>query len=218
MQIKTHLLPKSPFHGLFREMLKSWPNGRNLTHFMPRLRGNLKSKILLVAPPCSDMEYQCKTPFCDVAAQRFHQVLVDRTGEDTEKDFLVISCSLFGPKPCAASTQPVAALVSQAGLRSLMKCFICVGAEAFKHIFGDGRNPATETLFGSQMYIPRFGRVPVYTMPDVYPLNPKFVKEVTDADKKINWRLRMQMAEFNVKLEQHCDRLSAFLGSLDEKR
>jgi uracil-DNA glycosylase len=136
---------------------------------MSNLRGNPKSSVLLIAPPCSAEEYNQGVPFCNLAAKEFHTLLHDH-GYDTQRHFLVVSCSVYGEKPSKHSTELVKGFIAKCAAFNCFEYYICVGDEAFKYIFGAGKKPSGSAIYGSTVYVPETGHKPLFVFPSPAPL------------------------------------------------
>lgn len=161
-KIKTRTTP-SLVRDLHSQMLQE--TTRVATgYIIGKMRGNVRSKILLIAPPCNGDEYQMNIPFANNSAKEFHLILNDH-GLDTEKHFLVVSCSAFGEKPSKQSTELVKAFIEKCAKFNIFDMYMCVGDDAFKFIFGAGKKPSSAALYGSTIFVPETGYKPLFTFP-----------------------------------------------------
>jgi uracil-DNA glycosylase len=163
-----------------------------------KLRGNLNSKILLVTPPLTKEEYSRDTPFCSPAARIFHELLKQSSGLDTNKDFLVVPCSIFGLKPNKASTDPIVKFVTELRKRNAIQLFLPVGEEAMKHVFNGGKKANLVALVGNVVRPPQIGYLQLLALPDVDPLIPE--KTENNRENYIRERKAEQRAELFCKL------------------
>lgn len=153
---------------------------------MRAMRGNARARIVLIAPPCTPLEYEEQKPFIDNGALEFHQILDEHADLDTNSDCLVVSCSLFGEKANKASTDPIRGYLEKLAKRDQFTFFICVGDDAFKFMFGRGKKPSMGTLAGNIMYVPETNFKPLYVFPNLEGLSI----ESEDAEKASAYELR----------------------------
>lgn len=147
-----------------------------------RARGNPRSQICLIAPPCSPEDYENDTPFSDRYAQQFEALLTEELDILGSEKMFVISCSQFGVKPCKASTEPVRELIISPRFHQQFIMFVCVGDDAFKHIFGRGKKPSTSTLVGSTIFHPDIANKPLFTFQNVNDLVAVHPEGATERD------------------------------------
>lgn len=151
---------------LFRHL----PNLHKVKPNIPKceaMRGNPRSRILLLAPPMTAEEYVRGIPFTDPEASFFHTVLKETTGLDTEQHCYVVSCSRYGLKANKASTQDIVEYVRQLAQNKCFELCICIGDDAFKHIFGRGKKPTMNSLAGSTIRHGDIYHLPVFTFPNL---------------------------------------------------
>ena len=169
---------------------------------MPRLRGSPKSRRLIIAPPCGPEEYAAGVPFSGDAAKAFHEILLDHN-LNTQEDFLVVTCSAYGKKPSMQSTGLIREYVMACARAKLFDLYVCVGDDAFKFLFGAGKKPASSTLYGSVLYVPETGHMPLF----VYP-SPQVLAPVMGNDTRENRRAADLADKFNVKFRQWTQKLA----------
>ena len=156
----------SGFVSMFKEsalIAKSW-NKKSGEPVVDKLRGRENSRVLLLAPPLDPSEYEAGIPFCGEAAKQFHMLLEDHR-MNTEKDFLVVPCSLYGAKPSKHSTELIKELLEKSFKRDMFDYCICVGADAFKYVLGGGKKPSSAALYGSTIFTPTLAYKPLFTFP-----------------------------------------------------
>jgi uracil-DNA glycosylase len=129
------------------------------------MRGNIKSRVLWLAPPPTGEDYANRLPFCGPAARQLEQIL--NAHELSTEDFLVLSCSRWGVKPSKASTTPIKGLVEEYARRGLFLFYILVGGEAFRFLFGSGLKVPMHTMEGKTLYMRELGHRPMFVLPDV---------------------------------------------------
>lgn len=139
---------------------------------MRQMRGNLKSRILLVAPPPSLEEYKLGLPLSDRHAQAFHEWLL-MNSFNTEKDCIVIAASAFRAKANRASTVPIISFIRSCSARDFFNKYIVVGDAAFSFAFGEGRKTTMSTLAGSVIHIKDVNHKPMFVFPSITKLNPE---------------------------------------------
>lgn len=183
-------LKKTPWVlARYRSCHVDLPDDEN-TPVMRSLRGNPKADTLMLVPPCSQVEYQTQIPFSTKTALAFHAVLAAE-GIDTEKDFLIVSCSLFGLKANKASTTPMVEFLKECAGNEQFKKFVCVGDETFKFLFAHGRKASMQTLGGATLYVPLVNRKPLFVFPDIAGLAPDY--GIDDEDwKRARWQQRTE--------------------------
>ncbi len=176
---------------------------------MSKMRGNPKSRVLLITPPCSVAEYEQGVPFCGEPARLFH-VLLHEHGFDTQKQFLVTTCCAYGDKPSKHSTEVVKNFILKAAELRVFDYYVCVGDTPFKYIFGQGKKPASGSLYGSTVFVPETGYKPLFTFPD--PACLMMPEGLED------WQMRKFnniIAAHETKFHKHC---RAFAASLKQNQ
>jgi uracil-DNA glycosylase len=131
---------------------------------LTKMRGNPSASILLLSPAPSAEDYSNDLPLSDADAKVFHNLCLN-AGFHTDKDCLVAPCSLFRAKPSKLSTAPMVEFVGEC--HPSFSKFICVGDDAFKFIFGDGRKPSMQTLGGSVVYVSEVDHKPMFVFPSI---------------------------------------------------
>lgn len=143
---------------------------------MFKMRGSLRSNILFIAPPPTPAEFEEGLPLSNSRALSFHEIL-EHIPFDTQGHALVVSCSLGGKKANKASTTPIVEFVKACARESLTTKFVCVGNEAYKFIFGEGKKYPMQTLAGAVIYHFMLSPYPLFVFPDIGALNPTFTGE-----------------------------------------
>ena len=165
------LTRKLRIERMFDALRKSLPDSDfRLEH----MRGSLDSRFLLVAPPPDAEEYQKATPFSNSAACWFHTALLEETGLNTDKHFLVIASSLFGAKPSKSSFLFTREFVESCARHHLFNAYVAVGKLCFSSIFGDRKvtspyQPGV-TLYPSSLVSLKHNPVPLLVCPNIDPL------------------------------------------------
>jgi len=134
---------------------------------MAKMRGSLSAPVLLIAPPATEAEYAKGVPLSDFAGQTLHIILEESAGWDTQRDALVVCCSLYGVKPNKASTQPIRDFVLELFNRKCYSGCIAVGEDAFRFIFGRGLKPSMASIVGQTMYVPETKFAPLFVLPNI---------------------------------------------------
>lgn len=161
------------------------------------IRGSPDARRLLIAHPCDESEYNTtKVPFSNAASYVLHNLMLN-AGIDTDKDFLVVSASLFGLKHNKASCEPMRNFIIQCAKLELFDFYLCVGSEAFKHIFGGGKKPSVVTLTGNVLYTAETQHMPTYTLPSIEPL-----VYTEGEDDRQNWGMKRAAEDLRVLLER----------------
>lgn len=148
---------------------------------MTHMRGGLKARTLLIAPPPSVEEYTEGVPFSGRAGQSFHEFL-DQNEISTENDCLVVACLFTGTNKRKANTLPIQAFVD--AVKMEFDRFICVGPEAFSYTFNDGKKPPA-SLLGQIVHLPKSDHKPVFIFPSVEALVINF----DEAPREQQWQL-----------------------------
>jgi len=149
-----------------------------------QMRGSLKADTLIIAPCMDEFEYKdSKVPLSNERAQTLHMILKEG-GFDTDKDALVVSCSLYGMKANKATTTPIVEFVEQLALLEQFKVIVTVGSDAFKFIIGRGKKPLMTSIALNVMYVASVQNKPVIPLPDIEGLYP----DVPENAEK--WRVR----------------------------
>ena len=151
-------------------------------HQVSGITGNPTASKLLIAPPCTEEELQSGLPFSQAGNALTYKIM-SSLGIEPNKEFLVISASLFGTKHNKASCTPIQEYVKQCASMNLFELYVCVGSEAFKHIFGGGRKPTPVTLAGATLYVRETGHKPLFTLP-----SPDALIFTETEDDRANWR------------------------------
>jgi hypothetical protein len=179
---------------------------------MRKLRGDSSSRILLIAPPCTEPEYRNGIPFCDEAAEVFHNILLSEVNLDTERDFCIVSASRYGLKPCKHSTDLIKGFIESCARRAYFQYYVCVGDDAFKYIFGQGKKPSSNTLMGSTVFRPEIGFKPLFVFPSTSVLAP------TMGESEWENRKATRIAdEFNVKFSKFAVKLGESINQYKNK-
>jgi len=84
------------------------------------------------------------------------------SGWDTHLHFIVVPVSIYGTKPCTASTAPVVSFLKTLAVKFPIKGIAVVGRLAYKFTLGEGR-AAPETVFRGMVRSPFFNYIPAYT-------------------------------------------------------
>lgn len=180
------------------EPLRLFRNMPNLVKVKPNIpkceamRGNPRSRVLIVAPPMTVSEYERGIPLTDPDAAFFHTLLKEATGLDTERHCYVISCSRYGLKPNKASTQDVVEYVRQLAQFRLFDLCICVGDDAFKFIFGRGKKPTMNSLAGSTIRHGDIYHLPVFTFPSLQGLVHEETGDKREDRFRADWSNKQQ--------------------------
>jgi hypothetical protein len=131
------------------------------------LRGNLASLSLFIAPPPTADEYDKQVPFSNHNAAIFHEILKDVAGIDTNKDCLVVACSVFGLKPKMSSCAPIRAFVQEVASKNLFKTYSIIGSSAYQFIIGEGKKHSMSVLAGQVIWLKWLKKRPLFVFPDI---------------------------------------------------
>lgn len=143
--------------------------------FLESVRGDFTAPVCVIAPPPTAEEIQTQLPLSDKDAVILHSLILEETGYDTDKDFLVVSCALVqekNRKTSKSATAPVREFITALSEHASPKLYVCVGGESFKHIFGRGKLPSMSMLAGSVIYHQDIQDKPLFTFPDIQGLHP----------------------------------------------
>lgn len=137
----------------------------NDTH-MSALRGDSKARMLLVTPCPDQNEYDVQVPFSNEAAKKFHLLLLD-DDLDTQKDFLVVSSCRYGLKPKKDATDIIQRYVETCARRDYFDLIVSIGSDTFKFLFGNGKKPSSNTIYGKPLYLEALNHKPLFAYPDI---------------------------------------------------
>ena len=182
---------------------------------MGSMRGNLKARVCIIAPPPVDSEYARQLPLSCPNAAALH-LLLEKSGFDTNEDAFVLSCSFFGTKANKASTDPVAVLIKEIAEKKLADFFICVGDLSFKFIFGRGKMPPMSTMQGSLIYHNDIGHKPLFTLPNIDGLIPPNAN-VSGRLPYSEYRRLQGLRDWSEKLTTKMETIGAKLTTLIQK-
>ncbi len=172
VKVKIKPLPMPPRIKLTREgdisrlyklTYAGAPNGAPV---IENMRGDLKSRILLIGPPPRGDDFSTKLPFSDKRGAKFHELCLEHAGFDTETA-LVIPTIAYGDKPNVRNVPPMADFVKAVGKAKLFDKYLCVGSKAYQYIFGEGARGPMQTLIGNVTYVPETDFMPLMVLPDV---------------------------------------------------
>ena len=111
---------------------------------------------------------------------------------------------MTGKKANKESCEPIRQYLAKVVKENCFDFFVCVGDEAFKHIFGAGRKPSSVTMSGNILYCKETGSKPLFTFPSPSVLVPDL------SDESTSWRnermAKEATARFNrlfLKLKNH---------------
>jgi hypothetical protein len=160
-------LPKAQeiYHEMFYGLV--FPQAKPPEFVMKKMRGNARSRFMLIAPPPFEEEYNFGMPLTSSLAKTFHEILMDND-LDTERDFLVVSCSCYGKKPSKDSTDRIKNYIQICAAENLFDVYVSVGADAFKFLFGAGKKPSSSTLYGNPLYLEMLQPAMLYCFPDLH--------------------------------------------------
>lgn len=174
------------------------------------MRGNPRSKVLMIAPPMTEYEYKKGVPLSSPDALVFHELLEEEAKFSTHRDCLVMTCSRYGLKPSKHSCEDPLWLVQEFARRGLFNLYVCIGDDAFKHIFGRGKKPPMTSLEGQTMYVAELKRVPLFVFPNIQGLGfeakegrltrPEFLAR--DWSEKLHNRFTKLVAKFAKEYEK----------------
>ncbi len=168
---------------------------------MREMRGNIKSRTLMIAPPNSFNDYVNGIPFSDDRGEKFN-ILLEESGFNTgdKGQFVVIGATAFGLKPNKASTIPILKFVWRVAAAKLFDRYVCIGDNAFKYIFGEGRKVSMQTISGSTRYLEELHEKPLFTFPPIGLL----VAEINDEMGNRQQYLMHRAAEETERKVQNC--------------
>jgi len=174
---------------------------------METYSGSARASILLIAPPCSQEEYDISAPFTGEYARIF-QDMFRETGLEFTSHFFVVSASLAGLKANKASTEPIRQFVKTCAEKDLFKAYVCMGTEAFRFVFSDGKKISSTTLIASTVFLPDCKHKPTFIFPEISPLVPAFT-----GDKREDYKLERQREELLRKIPGH---INAYVRMLEQ--
>lgn len=175
------------------------------------MRGNKRSSVLMLAPPLDLKEYENGgLPLSNHAALRFHEILEEECGISTDRDCIVVSCSRYGTKANKASTDGIKELVRQATLKKQteFKIVMCVGDEAFKHIFGRSKKPSG-SLYWNVMFVEETNYLPLYVFPPLEGLHVNFTGDRWADSRLSDWQSKTELT-----FRQNMRKLNPFIKTL----
>jgi uracil-DNA glycosylase len=160
------------------------------TAVLTTMRGSLKAKMLLLAEHPTAEEYEANVPFSGAHARTYCAILAE-AGFDSDRDFLVMPFSRFGPKPNKASTQDTLPFLQKHLDSTGIKCVVVIGMNAFGFTFAGGRKTHARSIIGNPMFMPHLGTRAVYVLPDTTLLedlgNEEEFKLKKRAEDKAHW-------------------------------
>lgn len=133
---------------------------------LTRCRGNLKARIMVIAPRPNLVDLENNVPMSCPAAQQLHGILLSSASINTEEDCFVVPGSVLPKKPSKLSVLPFKSLPLK--FHSRFKLIVCVGGDNFKFMFGDGKKSSMQTLAnGNLIYLPALiGKTPLMVLPE----------------------------------------------------
>lgn len=130
-------------------------------------RGNSDARWLLIAPPFSVADSEANLPFSSTIESRWFEENINRLGWSTDTDFVVTCCTDDVGGTVKANTQGFRAFIAKCVDESLFDAYFCVGSDAFKTAFGNGKKPTMRSLVGNVMTIPETGFKKLFVFPDI---------------------------------------------------
>lgn len=135
------------------------------------VRGDSNARRLLIAPPLTVGDMTKGQPFSAGEAPRLFETLIKQELDlNTNDDFVVVCCTDIPSKPLKATTKCFMLFLSECIKRELFDLYVCLGADAFKTAFGQGKKPSMRSLSGNRMTMPEAGHKDVFVFPDVEPM------------------------------------------------
>jgi uracil-DNA glycosylase len=209
--MKVQMKAKVPMFG---DLLNELREGKDIT----RLQGNLNASILLIAPQPSEMEVEENLCWVNHNAQKFFELMESLT-ELSPDDFLIMPTTFNGGKPVNANTELPKRFLHRAAHFKQIRRFVCIGSDAFKVFFGQGRKPSMPMLMGHTMYVTETSWKPLFVFPDADTLamsgehipdkrqysmmRRKVDQTVTVFEKLIDWKFKLFLkARVTIKDEE----------------
>lgn len=152
---------KRPKVHMFEDLLVELRDGKEIT----RLQGSLDASIFLIAPQPSEAEVEDNLCWSNHNAERFFE-LVGSLTELTPNSFIIMPTTFNGGKPVNANTELPKRFLKRAATFRQIRRFVCIGSDAFKVFFGQGRKPSMPMLQGHTMYVKETNFKPLFVFPD----------------------------------------------------
>lgn len=191
--------------SLYRRLILPLAESCASTPVVSQMRGNSEAKCLIIAPPLTPDEYLKGVPLSGIGAVKLHTYMQCH-GLDSDRHFLIVSCSYYGEKACKASTHPFIEFIQECAKLSQFRYFVCCGSETFKWIFGGGKKPASTTLFGSEMFMQPLAGKPMFTIPHPDTMTYQWNENFDDRD---NRRAAYAAEKAEEKFNQWAEKLAA---------
>lgn len=118
-----------------------------------RLRGNVKSDIVLLMDHPEEDDFNNNVPGTGPLSAMFLQILLE-AGFDIESQMLLVPHSRFGEKPNKDSTRETLAFLQLVQEEYPKKIIACMGMTPFSHVFAGGRKTHWSSIIGNPMWLP----------------------------------------------------------------
>jgi len=125
--------------------------------------GEDSARTLMIVP-CPKDAREAKRPLAGAGASTFLEVL-DEQGFSPYQFFIIFANPIMGDSGKGAGYMPTRKFMEEFFTKHGRLC-ICIGGEAFKFLFGNGKKPGDTSLAGQVIHAPCIKYNPVFYFPD----------------------------------------------------